>query len=90
MVDEKKKVLNDATLITILTKIKSWILSTIVEEITSRIPSKLPSPNAITFTGGSTATYDGSAAVTVNIPTAANVTVEGNTLSFGNVKIGVD
>lgn len=32
------------------------------------IPEKLPNPNAITFTGAVTGTYDGSAPLTVNIP----------------------
>ena len=34
------------------------------------IPTKLPNPNALTFTGAVTGTYDGSAAKTVNIPTS--------------------
>ena len=33
------------------------------------IPKKLPNPNALTFNGAVTATYDGSGAVTVTIPT---------------------
>lgn len=33
------------------------------------IPTKLPNPNAITFTGAVQAIYDGSSAITVNIPT---------------------
>lgn len=32
------------------------------------IPTTLPNPNAITFTGAVTGTYDGSEAVTINIP----------------------
>lgn len=32
------------------------------------IPSTLPNPNALTFTGAATGTYDGSAPLTVNIP----------------------
>ena len=32
------------------------------------VPKKLPNPNAITFTGASTGTYDGSVPLTVNIP----------------------
>ena len=32
------------------------------------IPDKLPNPNAITFTGAASGTYDGSAPLTVNIP----------------------
>ena len=31
-------------------------------------PEKLPNPEAITFTGGATGTYDGSSTLTVNIP----------------------
>ena len=34
------------------------------------IPTTLPNPNAITFTGAVTGSYDGSAAMTVNIPSA--------------------
>ena len=34
------------------------------------LPTKLPNPYALKFTGAATATYDGSGAVTVNIPTA--------------------
>ena len=33
------------------------------------IPEKLPNPNALTFNGGVTGTYDGSGAVTITIPT---------------------
>ena len=34
------------------------------------IPSKLPNPQALTFTGAVSATYDGSVARTINIPTS--------------------
>ncbi len=34
------------------------------------LPTKLPNPQALKFTGAATATYDGSGAVTVNIPTS--------------------
>ena len=34
----------------------------------SDIPTSLKNPNAITFTGASTGTYDGSSALTINIP----------------------
>lgn len=34
------------------------------------IPTALKNPNAITFTGASTGTYDGSSALTINIPTS--------------------
>lgn len=40
-----------------------------VSQITG-LPTKLPNPQALKFTGAVTATYDGSGAVTVNIPTA--------------------
>ena len=40
------------------------------------IPTALKNPNALTFTGGATGTYDGSAAKTVNIPTASAVADE--------------
>jgi hypothetical protein len=37
----------------------------------SDIPTSLKNPNAIKFTGAVTGTYDGSSAVTLNIPTIA-------------------
>ena len=40
-----------------------------VSQITG-LPTKLPNPQALKFTGAVTATYDGSGAVTINIPTA--------------------
>lgn len=40
-------------------------------------PTKLSNPNAITFTGAATGTYDGSAPLTVNIPEGgASITVD--------------
>lgn len=39
--------------------------------VTSDIPTALKNPNAITFTGAATGTYDGSSALTLNIPTIA-------------------
>ncbi len=39
--------------------------------VTSDIPTSLKNPNAIKFTGAVTGTYDGSSAVTLNIPTIA-------------------
>ena len=42
----------------------------ISRKVADSTPSELPNPNAITFTGGVTGTYDGSAAKTVNIPTS--------------------
>lgn len=51
----------------------------------SDIPTTLPNPNAITFTGAVTGTYDGSAAKTVNIP---SYSAAGS--SLGLVKSGGD
>lgn len=83
-----KRTLNQTLLTTLLTKIKSWMLTVMPDEIKSRIPTALQNPNALTITTGTaTDTYDGSAAKTVTIPA---VTVDGNTIAFGDVKIGVD
>lgn len=37
-------------------------------------PTTLPNPNVLTFTGGASATYNGSSDVTVNIPTGYSIT----------------
>lgn len=37
-------------------------------KLAEEIPDTLPNPNALTFTGAVTGSYDGSEAVTVNIP----------------------
>ena len=50
------------------------------------IPSSLPNPNALKFTGAVTGTYDGSAAVTVNIPSAVTDT---HINSLIDTKLGV-
>lgn len=39
----------------------------------SNFPTSMKNPNAITFTGASTGTYDGSSALTINIPTSGAV-----------------
>lgn len=39
------------------------------------IPTKLPTPNALTFTGAVTGTWDGSSAKTVNIPSGSSYTL---------------
>lgn len=44
------------------------------------IPAALPNPNALTFTGAVTGSYDGSAAVTVNIPSGGS---DGTDISLG-------
>lgn len=46
------------------------------------IPTALKNPNSIRFTGASVATYDGSNAVTVNIPVIPNSLKNPNKLSF--------
>lgn len=43
---------------------------------TPTIPTSLPNPNALTFTGAVSGTYDGSAAKTINIPDGSSVTVD--------------
>lgn len=39
------------------------------------VPSALKNPNAITFTGGATGTYDGSSAVSITIPTKTPIVI---------------
>ena len=46
----------------------SAMFTTLAQE--TDIPTALPNPNAITFTGAVTGSYDGDAAMTVNIPSA--------------------
>ena len=50
------------------------------------IPSALPNPNALTFTGAVTGTYNGSEAVTVNIP---SVVTDAHINSLIDTKLGV-
>ena len=50
------------------------------------IPSVLPNPNALTFTGAVTGSYDGSAAKTVNIPSAVT---DDHINSLIDTKLGV-
>ena len=50
------------------------------------IPAALPNPNAITFTGAVTGSYDGSTAKTVNIPSAVT---DGHINSLIDAKLGV-
>ena len=44
-------------------------LKALIDAIT--IPTKLPNPNALTFAGAATGTYDGSKALTITIPTVS-------------------
>ena len=47
------------------------------------IPTSLKNPNALTFTGAATGTYDGSSALTVNIPSSSGSTgATGNELQY--------
>ena len=46
----------------------TWGFTTTTLAEKADIPKTLPNPNAITFTGAVTGTYDGSEAVTINIP----------------------
>lgn len=50
------------------------------------IPEALPNPNALTFTGAVTGTYDGSAPLTVNIPSAVT---DDHINSLIDTKLGV-
>lgn len=43
------------------------------EDLTNK-PSALPNPQAVTFTGGATGSYDGSSPLTVNIPAPSGMT----------------
>lgn len=50
------------------------------------IPTKLPTPNALTFTGAVTGTWDGSSAKTVNIPSGFSYTLP---LASNNTRGGI-
>ena len=58
---------NDAVIVTVIIEITE---NNEVNDVTSQIdiPKTLPNPNAITFTGAVTGTYDGSAPLRVEIP----------------------
>ena len=62
-----------------------FFLSTILAQKTD-IPSVLPNPNALTFTGAVTGSYDGSMAKTVNIPSAVT---DDHINSLIDTKLGV-
>ena len=59
-------------------------LKALIDAIT--VPDKLPNPNALTFTGAVYATYDGSAAVSVEIPSAVT---DDHINSLIDTKLGV-
>lgn len=50
------------------------------------IPTKLPTPNALTFTGAVTGTWDGSSAKTVNIPSGSSYTLP---IASNNIRGGI-
>lgn len=53
------------------------VLDATSQLIMDEIPSELKNPYALTFTGAASGTYDGSSAVTINIPTGgSSVTVD--------------
>ena len=56
------------------------------EKLAKEIPEALPNPNALTFTGAVNATYDGSAAVSVKIPSAVT---DDHINSLIDTKLGV-
>lgn len=53
-----------------------------VENLSEHMPTKLTNPNALTFTGAVTDSYDGSAAKTVNIPTVPTALKNPNALTI--------
>ena len=55
-------------------------------KLAEEMPDKLPNPNALTFTGAVTGTYDGSAAVSVEIPSAVT---DDHINSLIDTKLGV-
>lgn len=52
------------------------------------VPTKLPNPQKLTFTGKNTATYDGSEAVTVNIPAVVRITLPDTVDNMGKTWSG--
>ena len=57
-------------------------LNAAAEQVSQMIPTELPNPNALTFTGGATGTYDGSAAKSIAIPTVPSSLKNPNTLTI--------
>ncbi len=55
---------------------KGVALKALIDAIT--VPDKLPNPNALTFTGAVTGSYDGSEAKTINIPSGGGVQSDWN------------
>lgn len=79
-------------------KVKAWATATFAgkshthtkSQITD-FPASLKNPAALKFTGASTQSYDGSQAITVNIPSGSTYTLPTATASvLGGVKLGSD
>lgn len=70
----------------------NWSVNIAILAEKTDIPTTLPNPNAITFTGAVTGTYDGSSAKTVNIPVAPVSSVNGKTgtVSLSASDVGAD
>lgn len=64
----------------------SWGVQFAILAQKTDIPTALPNPNALTFTGAVTGTYDGSTAKTVNIPSAVT---DDHINSLIDTKLGV-
>lgn len=80
---------NDACLLAVLYGNKSnnrWFYEVTPLAKPSDIPTALPNPNSLTFTGAVTGSYNGSAAVTVNIPSAVT---DDHINSLIDTKLGV-
>lgn len=54
----------------------------------SEIPTKLPSPNALTFSGAASGSYDGSETVDINIPEVSGIPGKAATIQIGTVTTG--
>ena len=57
----------------IASAVESYLEENPVEVPSVEIPANLPNPHALTFTGAVSATYDGSEAVSVDIPTDEHI-----------------
>jgi hypothetical protein len=64
-------------------KPKKLTFATLKSWITGFFPTALKNPNALTFTGAATGSYDGSAAKTVEIPSKPTIFVGANPPTSG-------
>lgn len=58
------------------------VLDATSQLIMNEMPSELKNPHALTFTGASSGTYDGSSAVTIDIPSGGGGSATGNELQY--------